>query len=380
VTASVRLVAIAAAAVAGLAVVLVLGLALYQRVAPPPDAPTFNRDVAPIVFENCAGCHRPGESAPFKLLTYRDVKRRASDILEVIGTGFMPPWLPEPGYVEFYGQRGLSGDEIDTIKRWVKGWSPEGDPADLPPLPSWPEGWQLGEPDLVVRMAEPYVLAAEGRDVFRNFVIPIPVEQTRYVRGVELRPGNPKVVHHAIMRIDPTSASQRLAERDPELGFGGMDMGSSEDPDGHFYGWTPGKLPFLSPEDLAWRLEKGTSVVLQVHMKPSGKREQVQPSIGFFFGNRPPARRLYPVLLNAAVIDIPPGVTDYVVRDVFTLPVDVEALSVYPHAHYLGKHMKVFAELPDGSEQWLVRIPDWDFDWQDTATRSRSRCPRERGS
>ena len=140
------------------------------------ELPTFNRDIAPIIFNNCTGCHRPGEIAPFELVTYKDVHKRAKQIAMVTASRYMPPWLPvsEPGH--FMGQRSLSDREIATIKKWVKSGAPEGDPADLPLQPKFKEGWQLGEPDMIVTMPEPYVLAAEGTDVFRNFVIPVPIQ------------------------------------------------------------------------------------------------------------------------------------------------------------------------------------------------------------
>lgn len=348
-----------------LAGVVVFAVLVARRAAPPPDAPTFNRDIAPIVFGNCVQCHRPQGSGPFPFLTYRQVKKRASDMLEVLESGFMPPWLPDLGYVDFSGQRGLSADKIETFAAWVKLGMPEGADQPLPPIPQFPDGWTLGRPDLVLRLQEPYPLVAEGRDVFRNLVIPVPVEETRYVRALEFRPGNAQVVHHTIMRVDPTSRSRRQDEEDAEPGFPGMDMGSSVDPDGHFLGWTPGKEPYLGSEESAWRLEPGMSMVVQLHMKPSGKPELIDPQIGLYFSERPPTKRVYPIQLTAENIDIPAGIKKYEIRDEFVLPVDVLVFGIYPHAHYVGKTMDVWAVLPDGTKQWLIRISDWAFDWQD---------------
>ena len=182
--------------------------------APQVARPTFNKDVAPIIFEHCAVCHRPGESAPFSLLSYRDVKKRAGQIAKVTADRYMPPWLPEPGFGRFVGQRRLSESQVDAIGRWVAQGAVQGDPSDLPPTPQPTSGWQIGEPDLVVQMPAPYVLPPQGANVFRNFVIGVPVNQHRYVKAVELRPGNKKIVHHAVMQIDRTSYSRRLAERD----------------------------------------------------------------------------------------------------------------------------------------------------------------------
>ena len=330
-----------------------------------PDQVTFTEHVAPIVFHKCAPCHRTGESAPFRFLNYEDVERRAQQIAEVTRTRFMPPWLPESTGLEFVGDRRLTDREIDLLRLWVKHGAPAGDPALLPPLPEWPEGWQLGEPELVVEMPETYTLPTEGFDVFRNFVIPIPVDGTRWVRAVELRPGNKRIVHHAIVQIDRTPTSRRLDAEDAGPGFGGMEMGGSVPPDGHFIGWTPGTMPSAAPAGTAWRLDRGTDVVLHLHMLPTGKPETIRPTIGFHFTDEPSAVSPLVVLLDGGTIDIPAGASDHVVTDEIVLPVAVDVLGLYPHAHYLGKAMDVSATLPDGRHMTLIRIDDWDFKWQD---------------
>ena len=326
---------------------------------------TFTKDIAPIVFENCAVCHRPGESAPFSLLSYRDVMKRAKQIAEVTESRFMPPWLPERGDIPFDGERLLTADQIGVIGQWMAEGATEGDPAELPPLPQWTAGWQLGKPDLVVTMPEPYTLPAEGTDVFRNFVIPIPVPTTRYVRTVELRPGNPKIVHHAVMSVDPTSSSKHLDEEDAKVGFDGMEQGPGARSTGHFLGWTPGKVPLRGTEEIAWRLKKGTDLVLQLHMLPSGKPEVIQSRIGLFFTDKPPPETPVVLRLGSNTIDIPAGKKDYVIEDTFRLPVDVEVLGIYPHAHYLCREMQGDGLLPDQTKQRLLYIKKWDFNWQD---------------
>lgn len=324
---------------------------------------TFTKDIAPIVFQHCAGCHRPGQPAPFVLLSYLDVKKHATDVADVTARRYMPPWLPEHGYGEFVGERRLNAMELGLIQQWVTEGAIEGAPGDLPRLPTWSSDWQLGRPDMVVTLAQPYTLAAEGRDVYRNFVIPVPVTTTRYVKGVELHPGNLKVVHHAFIRVDSTPESRRLDAQDPEAGFGGMNR-VAKVPGGHLLGWQPGRLPAFVPEGLAWRLDPGTDLVIEMHMNPKGKPEQVQPGVGFYFTDQPPTNTCYKVYLTSYTIDISAGTRDYVVQDSYTLPVDVQALAVLPHAHYLGKEMQGWATLPDGTKKWLIFIKQWDFNWQ----------------
>ena len=334
--------------------------------APSQGQLTFNRDIAPIIFENCAGCHRPGEAGPFSLLTYSDVSKRTQQIVAVTQSRFMPPWLPEPGHGDFADQRRLDESQVTAIQQWAQQGAIEGDPADLPLPPRWTEGWQIGEPDLVVQMPEPYTLAAEGLDVFRNFSIPIPLEATRYVRGIEFRPGNPKIVHHASILIDKTERSRGREDEDPEPGFTShMLLDEIFSPDGHWLSWTPGKQPVLEPEDMSWRLDKGSSLVLELHMLPTGKPERIQSSVGLFFTSRPPKKIPVNLRLGSQTIDIPPGEKNYIIKDSYVLPADVGVLKIYPHAHYLGKQMKGYAVLPDGTKKSLIYIKEWDFNWQD---------------
>ncbi len=329
-------------------------------------AVTFSRDIAPIVFARCAGCHRPGEAAPFSVLTYNESRPWARSIKARVLARQMPPWKPVAGYGgPFLDERRLTEEEIQTIARWVDQGAPEGDPADLPRRPEGPADWRLGPPDLVITMAEPFLLRADGPSVFRNFVIPIPITETKYVAGLEYRPGNARVVHHANLRIDRTSSSRALDEADPLPGYEGRLSTGAQYPDGYFLGWTPGQSPRPAPPGMAWRLEPGSNVVVQVHMQPSGRPEMLQSSIGLYFTDEPPVRAPMMLRLGRHHIDIPAGASRYVASDRYRLPVDVEVHVVQPHAHYRARGIKGFALLPDGTRQWLLYIDDWDFNWQD---------------
>ena len=327
----------------------------------------FSRDIAPVLFDNCVVCHRPGGVGPFSLMSYDDARRRARQIGEVTGSGFMPPWLPEPGWGRFSGARRLRSRELELIAAWVAAGAPEGDAAEVPDAPTFPDTWSLGEPDLVFEMSRAYTLPAEGVDVFRDFVIPIPLDARRYVRSIDLQPGNPRIVHHAVMAIDETRSSRTLDDADPEPGYvGTMDVFSkAHSPDGHFLGWTPGKVPYAGTDAMSWRLDRGTDLVLQLHMLPTGKEEKIQPRVGLYFSDRPPELRPFVLRLGSQTIDIPAGEPAYAIEDEYELPVAVELLTIYPHAHYLGKEMRVWAELPGADMRELLLIRDWDFNWQD---------------
>jgi mono/diheme cytochrome c family protein len=332
---------------------------------------TYEEHIAQLLSDRCAMCHHPEGSAPFSLMTYDDAKRHARQIATVTRSRFMPPWKVAPGDGPFIGQHPLSDAEIDLIERWVEQGAPGTSVEPAPetsarhtPPRGWTAGWQLGTPDLVVTLPKPYRLAGEGSDVFRIFVLPIPVDRERYVRGLEFRPGNPKVVHHANIRVDRTPASRALDEADPAPGYNGLIARSAGYPDGHFLGWTPGQVAPLVPEDLSWRLTPGTDLVVEVHMQPSGKQEVVQPSVGFYFGDRPPTRTPVMLRLGRQTIDIPAGEHHYTITDSYVLPVDVQVLALQPHAHYRLREALGEAKLPDGTLKQLLLIKDWDFRWQ----------------
>ena len=340
--------------------------AATQPSASQTDVPTFSTDIAPIVFEHCAPCHRPGEVGPFPLLSYDDVRRRAAQIAEVTASRFMPPWKPAPGAGgPFVGSRRLSDDDVETIAQWVDTGAREGDPDQLPAAPAFSVGWRLGTPDVVVTMPQAYMVPADAPDTFRNFVLPIPLDDTKFVVGLEFRPGNARVAHHANLRIDRTRSSRQLDEQDPAPGYDGPISPQAQYPDGYFLGWTPGQLPPLAEAGMAWRLEPGSDFVIQLHMQSTGKPESIQASVGLFFTEDPPERTPMMLRLGRQNIDIPPGESHYLIRDRFELPVDAELVGVQPHAHFRATEINGFVTYPDGRTESLIRIPDWDFDWQD---------------
>jgi tetratricopeptide (TPR) repeat protein/mono/diheme cytochrome c family protein len=328
---------------------------------------TFNRDIAPIVFHYCAPCHHPGEAGPFPLLTYRDAKGRARQIAALTSTRLMPPWLPEPQALRFADELRLSDEQIALIQKWVQQGAIEGVAADLAPAPQFAAGWQMGRPDKIIEAEKPYTLPASGSDMYWNFIFRAPVDGTRWVKAIEIRPGDKRVVHHANVLVDRDQSSRRQ-EKEPGAGFPGMELkieSETFDPDSHFFFWKPGTVLKPEPEGMALRLDKNTDLVLNIHLQPSGKPEKIQPSLGLYFTDKPAT--LFPLLLqmeNDQQLDIPPGEKHFVVTDQFTLPVDVDVLAIYPHAHYLGKDLQALAALPDGSRKTLIHIPQWNLNWQ----------------
>ncbi len=334
-----------------------------------PNTPpvTFNHDIAPIIFHSCASCHRPGEAAPFSLLTYNDVKKHAHQIAEVTRMRNMPPWLPEPQQLKFAEEMRLTDEQIALIQQWVNEGAEQGLPSDLPPQPKFVEGWQLGTPDLILTAEKPLVLPPQGTDTYWNFIFRLPIQETRWVKAVEIRPGDKRYVHHANILVD-RGESLRRREASPGAGFGGMEIQIESqvfDPDSHLLFWKPGTAPYVEPEGMALRLDKGTDLILNTHLQPSGKPEVIQPSIGLYFTPKPATK--LPMLLqleNDIKLDIPAGEKNFPVADEFVLPVDIQLLAIYPHAHYLGKDIQAFATLLDGTRKTLIHIPDWNLNWQ----------------
>lgn len=337
----------------------------------PQGSLTFNKHIAPIIFDNCSTCHRPDGGAPFDLLTYDQVRRRSGQIAHVTEDRYMPPWMPTRGRGDFTAERTLTATEIGMIAQWSDEGSIEGAPEDLPPAPVFAEGWTLGTPDLVLELPEAYELPADGADVYRNFVLEVPLERSVYVRTFEFDPGNARVVHHALMQLDPTRESRRLDAESPEPGFGNltdMELPSTvvnSGDGGFFHGWNPGARAFEGYEDMAWPLDSSFDMVLQLHMRPSGKPEKVRPKVALYFADSPPKRFPLVIGTRAPHLDIPAGEKNYVFEEQYTLPVDVDVLAIALHAHYIGKELQGFADLPDGSRKWLAHIADWDFNWQE---------------
>ena len=248
-------------------------------------SPTFTKDIAPILFERCVTCHRPGQHAvPFSLLTYADAKPRAKRIAEMTKLRRMPPWPPDQNDPGFVGERRLRDDEIETIQRWAATGVAEGRPADLPKAPFFPDGWLSGKPDLVVSPAKPYMLQPGPHDMFRNIVIRVPISSDKYVRIVEFDPGHAPV-HHAIIRIDQTDGSRSRDGKDGQPGFDGMAALDVQNPDGHFIGWAPGRGPIVAPAALPWRLVRGSDLVVELHLLPGKTPVAIQPTIALYFSD-----------------------------------------------------------------------------------------------
>jgi mono/diheme cytochrome c family protein len=326
--------------------------------------PTYNKDIAPILYQNCAGCHRPGEVAPFSLLTYQDTAKRAALIASVTKSRVMPPWKAEPGYGDFRDVRRLTDEQIALIQQWASNGTPEGD-APVPAPPKFTDGWQLGQPDRTVTIPAKFSVPAGGPDVYRCFVIPLNLDKDTYLGALEFRADSRRTVHHALVFADTLGQGRKLAANSPDGGY--SCFGSPGILAALIGGWAPGMTPRKPAPGFAINLAKGTDLVLQIHYHPSGAAAEDQSQLGLFLSDAPTRGRAL-VLLGTQKIDIPPGESHYVVKASRTLPADAAIVGITPHAHYICKDMKINAYLPDGSMKPLIWIKDWDFNWQGAYT------------
>lgn len=331
--------------------------------------PTFSDHVAPILYRHCVSCHRPGQIAPFSLVSYEDARSRAGFLSKVVDDRLMPPWKPEPGYGAFRYSRAMPEADRATLREWAKGGAPLGDPGRIPPVPPAPPLWELGPPDVILEMPQEFTVPAEGADPYRNFVIPTNFGRDRHVRAVQFVPGNRRVVHHAVVYIDKTgeAAKKQWWAGGASKGYNGLG-GPGFIPSGGLPGFVPGASAQRMAPDTTILIPKGADIVFGMHYHPTGKVEKDRSKIGLYFADRPGKRRGSLILTGVVNLDIPAGASRHTVQSRFEVPVDVELNSIGPHMHLIGRAAKVWAVKPDGTEVPLIWIRNWDFRWQSTYT------------
>jgi len=357
---------------------LAIGCAIRRPakpVAAAPGVPTYSHDVAAILRAKCEGCHRPGEVAPFSLQDYRQASAWASDIKKYTQNRAMPPWKPAAGYGELRDETriNLTDAERQTIAKWADANAPLGDPAKIPPPRKFPAGWALGQPDLIIQPEKEFHLAPDGDDVYRHFVVKTNFPEDRYLSAVEVRPGNRAIVHHVIAYVDSNPdangkyASEKLEEKsnDGQPGYTSFG-GPGFVPTGIMAGWAPGNDPQMLPDGIGILVPKGARLSLEVHYHKDGKPETDLTRLGVHFCRSTVNKRIAGVFALNFGFKIPPGAERHEVTGVSTIAEDSHILVVTPHMHLLGKEMKVWAELPDGTQKPLVWIKDWDFNWQNS--------------
>jgi peroxiredoxin len=357
-----------------------VGCPLPRRIAPRTlGAVTFYRDVWPILQAHCQQCHRPGEAAPFALVTYRQAVRWAADIKDFTARRRMPPWLPVEGG-PFHAERRLPEKDIATLAAWADGGTPEGDPRDALPANPARDGWQLGRPDLVLEVPADMTLGAEGDDLFRVFVLPTGLREDRHVAAVQVLAGNRRVAHHALVYFDLSGQAQKLEKsarsteekakaRDRGHGYtAAMGVGfppRNQQDFGELGAWAPGQRVHRLPEGVGYRLPAGADVLLQMHYRRTGREETDRTRVGIYFSQVPVRRTLEGVVIAARFLYIPAGQARFPVRAAVEVQDDCQLHSIQPHMHRLGREVRVTLRPPRGPARILLGIRQWDYNVQE---------------
>ena len=345
--------------------------------------PTFAEDIAPIVYANCTVCHRPGQAAPFSLISFDDVRKHGKTIVDVISRRYMPPWHASraEGFPEFRDERRLTDKQIATITEWVNADMPSGDIRKAPRPPIFTSGWALGVPDMELNLPNPIAVPDEGPDQYRNVVVSVDLPDDRWITAIDFEPSARAVVHHALFFVGPASATVGADDAVPGLGARllrgagagqrGGGLAATDEAWGGLGGWVPGVTPRFFPDGVAQPFPKHSNLVIQLHLHPSGKAQVEDGRLAIYFAKKAPEKTItgiqVPPLFGYGLgIDIPAGEPRYTLHDTFELPVAVEMFGARGHAHYLCREMKMTAVLPDGSTKGLLWIKDWDFSWQDS--------------
>ncbi|MDB5349722.1 MAG: thiol-disulfide isomerase-like thioredoxin [Planctomycetota bacterium] len=313
--------------------------------ARPASPPTFAEHVAPIVQKHCQDCHRPGGNAPFSLISYRDVAAQAEMIAEVVNDRRMPPWYASERHGEFTNRRGLSDAERETIQLWVRGGSPKGNIAKLPAPRTFPTGrWQIGEPDLITTIPFEHSIPATGYVEYRYAIFPQVFMEDTWVQAIEIRPDNPRVVHHANL------AFVKLGDRPSQENF--------------ITGRVPGGDPMVLDEGTCVLIPKGSVLALQIHYTTTGKPERSKIAVGLRFPRVPVKKRLYNQQVHTTRFKIPPLAPAHPVTASRHVDFDATGVGLFSHMHLRGKDMTFHARHPDGTTDTLLLIPNYNFDWQ----------------
>ena len=362
--------------------------------------PTFNKDIAPILFSNCTSCHRPGEIGPMSLLSYKEARPWAKSIATRVANGTMPPWHADPAYQHFANERRLTEAQKTAIAQWAAAGAPEGNAADLPPTPTYKEGWNM-EPDVILSMQEDYPIPATGTVPYEYLEVPANFKEDRWITAWEIRPGDRKAVHHIIvqfkapaatvaqMMLQPRPAPVPGAPRPtplfvmdpqtqiPEGQSGGRPLPADQRPaptpndrprppgtGAPLGGYVPGTSVAYFPEGTALKLPAGYSLVFQMHYTPYGKATTDRTRIGLKFAKEPPKTVLNVAAMLNAGFKIPAGAANYEVDQSMVINRDVMIYSFVPHTHVRGTGWYYEATYPDGRKEVLLSVPKYDFNWQ----------------
>jgi hypothetical protein len=328
-------------------------------------AVTFNKDVAPILQSHCQGCHRPGETAPMPLLTYKQVRPWASAIKEAVALKKMPPWFADPHFGQWSNDRSLAKADIDIMTRWVDAGAPEGNPKDAPVPVKFIEGWNIAKPDMVLEMPAEFHVPASGTIDYQYILIPGKFTEDKWVRMAEVRPGNRAVVHHVIAFVRPPG-SNWMKDAQPGVPYVPKkgEKGGGEIRGEMLVGFAPGVIPQILQPGQARLIKAGSDIIFQMHYTANGKEATDRSSIGLVFATEPPKERIYTLAASTNKFAIPAGDSNYEVDSEFQFGHEARIVSFLPHMHLRGKDFEYRVKYPDGRVETLLNVPHYSFSWQ----------------
>src|SRR5262245_35529682 len=345
-----------------------------QTTAPASDGPNFTHDVAPILYANCVECHRAGEIAPMSLITYAEVRPWAKAIVRQVSNGVMPPWHADAPHGTFRNERSLTQAQKDLLERWAAAGAPEGNPSDLPAVPSFAAGWRIGQPDAIFEMQEDYPIPAKGTIEYEHFYIPTNFTEEKWLQAIEARPGNRALVHHVLVyyetppdgpRTQPVLVPNREDSRTPGAPRRGNRPPRQENVVSRLLAtYAPGTNPQVFPLDTAIRLPPGGVIHLQMHYTANGKEGTDRTRVGMIFAKAPPAQEMRVSQFINGRFTIPAGASNHEVSTDVTFAQDATLVGLFPHTHVRGKRWTYSLELPDGSSRTILSVPRYDFNWQ----------------
>jgi len=331
---------------------------------------TFHKNVERILQNHCQECHRPGEIAPFSMLTYEQVRPWAKAIKDDVLNGKMPPWPADPHYGKFSNDRSLSKADIDTIVAWVDAKAPEGNKADAPAPRKWVDGWNISKPDHVVEMPTAFDMPAKGEVEYQYIVVPTGFKEDKWITQVEVRPGDRTVVHHAVMFIrEPGNPWLKDAQPGvpfvPKVSSAGQRFGNTNGQGNDVLTiYTPGMVPDIWKPGQAKQIKAGSDIILQMHYTASGKAGHDRTRIGLVFAKEPPTQRIITVAALNNNFVIPAGDANYKAEAMFAAANPMTVISLFPHMHLRGKGFQYELIEPDGKTSTLLKLKGWDLYWQ----------------
>ncbi len=328
---------------------------------------TYSGEIANLLNQKCVTCHRPGETGPMSFVGYENAKKYSKMIAFTTGKGKMPPWKTIPVDLEFADDNHLSKEEIEMLASWSENGAPIGDKNAIPPTPEFAEGWKLGQPDALWKVPYEHTLSAEGKDEYWNFVISPDIKEPVWISGIDVKPGNRKIVHHVIAFLDDKGRGKNLVQSkdgDKKSAYLSQGGGVGFTPDGSVGGWAPGTNPSRLPDNAGFLLKPGTDIILQIHYNKSGKVEKDQTEIGVYYNKGKVTEPVELAWMANPLIRIKAGDDKAKFTQSLTLPADIRIYSIMPHMHLLGREMRASATLPNGNTIRLIDVPDWDFNWQ----------------